>query len=141
MFLVSIASFTNVSISLDDCSVHSTVGLDGYITQPFDESLPSTLCSDTLSKYFGKPVHLVYKGSKLRPASPTLNFPNLAVGVEYQDSYPLLVASEESFEGVVSMTEDWRREQTKEANDLAKHLDTMVIERYCRLLFLILTTF
>ena len=56
--------------------------------------------SRELSKYFGKDVHLIYKGPRPRPCEPTLDFPELAATAVFQDGYPLLVASEESLRSI-----------------------------------------
>ncbi|RDB19507.1 Mitochondrial amidoxime-reducing component 1 [Hypsizygus marmoreus] len=73
--------------------------VDGYIsTSPpslFPSQDPSTP-STTLSTYFGKPVHLVYKGPSARAVDATYEFPELKATSVFQDMYPLLVLSEES---------------------------------------------
>ncbi|THH18415.1 hypothetical protein EW146_g2558 [Bondarzewia mesenterica] len=116
---------------IDDCSVHSFTDIDGYITEPHPASpdKDSALCSATLSHFFGKQVHLMYKGPRFRPSPPTWSFPELDVHVNYQDAYPLLVVSEESFRSVKNMVSKWSEEQDK---DELKNLDTdsLVLERY-----------
>lgn len=72
--------------------------VDGYICESVDG--PKGTASATLSKYFGKPVHLLYKGPRPRPIDPTAQFPNLNATAKYQDMYPLLVLSEESTDAV-----------------------------------------
>lgn len=68
--------------------------MDGYICESLTG--PRGTASATLSKYFGKPVHLVRKGRKPRRIDPTVTFPELDATAKYQDMYPLLVLSEES---------------------------------------------
>lgn len=68
--------------------------VDGYICESLSSDTPSP--SSILSKYFGKPVHLIYKGPRPRPIDPTTSFPDLKATAIYQDMYPLLVLSEES---------------------------------------------
>ncbi|KAF9011098.1 MOSC N-terminal beta barrel domain-containing protein [Cyathus striatus] len=68
--------------------------IDGYICESVSSSGPSP--SEVLSKYFEKPVHLVYKGPRPRPSDPTTAFPKLEATAVFQDMYPLLVLSEES---------------------------------------------
>ncbi|KAF9469581.1 hypothetical protein BDZ94DRAFT_1242756 [Collybia nuda] len=73
--------------------------LDGYISQFLPgPSLGSEgeTPSSILSTYFGKPVHLIYKGPRIRPIQATVEFPELKATAVYQDGYPLLVLSEES---------------------------------------------
>lgn len=117
---------------VEDLSVHSVTEIDGFITRPSDLSLPATLVSDTLSTYFNKPVHLAYKGPRLRPARPTLTNPTLSVGVDYHDGYPLLMASNESFGAVRAMIERWVADQPdgKVGKDVPGHLKTLKIERF-----------
>ena len=117
---------------VEDLTVHSVTEIDGFITRPIDPSLPSTLVSDTLSAYFNKPVHLTYKGPRLRSAYPTLTNPTLSVGVDYHDGYPLLMASNESFEAVRAMIEQWVVNQPdgKVGKDVPGHLKTLKIERF-----------
>ena len=68
--------------------------VDGYISQVHPQ-FPSPSPSDILSKFFGKPVHLVYKGPRPRAVCPTTEFPKLEATSVFQDMYPLLVLSEE----------------------------------------------
>ncbi|KAI0271394.1 hypothetical protein BC834DRAFT_922199 [Gloeopeniophorella convolvens] len=115
---------------VDDCSVFSFTEIDGYITQAHPTSSPDpSYCSDVLSRFVGKPVHLMYKGPRTRPAPPTWSFPKLSASVAYQDAYPILVASEESIQGVQSLVAKWCREQKDEE---LKRWDpkSIVIERY-----------
>lgn len=120
----------NYSIT-DDCSVHSDTGIDGYITQPHPESSNTDplLCSTTLSKYFGKPVHLIFKGPRARPVEPTWSFPDLNARLNYQDGYPLMVVSEESFGSVKKMASQWCSEQDKDEFK-RWNVDSLVLERY-----------
>ncbi|PPQ74417.1 hypothetical protein CVT24_001046 [Panaeolus cyanescens] len=68
--------------------------VDGYICGSTDSS--SASASDILSRYFGFPVHLVFKGPDARRIDPTTAFPNLEAYAKFQDMYPLLILSEES---------------------------------------------
>ncbi|KIM47725.1 hypothetical protein M413DRAFT_439401 [Hebeloma cylindrosporum] len=68
--------------------------VDGYICESINEAKGTA--SATLSRYFEKPVHLVYKGSLPRKIAPTTSFPALDATAKYQDMYPMLVLSEES---------------------------------------------
>ncbi|EEB96297.1 hypothetical protein MPER_04590 [Moniliophthora perniciosa FA553] len=62
--------------SLNDLSMFGVFTVDGYICQAAPESSSSSpelnLPSNTLSAYFGRPVHLVYKGSTPRSLSATV---------------------------------------------------------------------
>ncbi|TFK70463.1 hypothetical protein BDN72DRAFT_838985 [Pluteus cervinus] len=90
--------------------------LDGYICQSLSDS--PTAPSDILSQYFGKPVHLIYKGPRRRVIDATTAFPELNATALYQDMYPLLILSEESMQeieheirpkvGTQGITEGWR---------------------------------
>lgn len=68
--------------------------IDGYICENIVSTGPSP--SAVISKYFGKPMYLIYKGSIPRAIKPTTNFPSLTGAAALQDGYPLLVLSEES---------------------------------------------
>ncbi|KAF8808035.1 hypothetical protein BYT27DRAFT_7099211 [Phlegmacium glaucopus] len=91
--------------------------VDGYICESIAGQPGS---SATLSKYFEKPVHLVFKGPNPRPIPPTTSFPDLKATAKYQDLYPLLVLSEESTKmidaevksrvGTQQIDERWRKE-------------------------------
>ena len=93
--------------------------IDGYICESVAGRHESP--SAILSKYFEKPVHLVFKGPNARLADPTPSFPDLKVTVKIQDMYPLLVLSEESTEmvdaqvqnyiGTQGIDERWREEK------------------------------
>lgn len=72
--------------------------LDGYICQLSTKD--ATLPSEILSKYVGKPVHLVYKGPMARAIDPTYEFPDLKAFAHYQDMYPMMVLSEENLQAV-----------------------------------------
>lgn len=72
--------------------------IDGYICQSSVKGAPSP--SEILSKYIGKPVHLLYKGPLPRPIDPTYEFPDLKATAHFQDMYPLLICSEENAQAV-----------------------------------------
>lgn len=81
------------------------VTIDGYICQAIDPTSPSP--SEVLSKYFGRPVHLVMKGPKRRACDTTLTFPDLVASALFQDGFPLLIASDESTENVGDVINQW----------------------------------
>ena len=66
--------------------------MDAFIARSANGPDPSTV----LTQYFGRPVHLVYKGPRPRVIDATEAFPQLEATAKYQDMYPLLVLSEES---------------------------------------------
>jgi hypothetical protein len=68
--------------------------MDGCIGQSLSGTPDAP--SSALTKYLGKPVHLVYKGPRPRLCNPTFLFPKLEATVLYHDNYPLLFLSEES---------------------------------------------
>ena len=72
--------------------------VDGYICESINEAKGTA--SATLSEYFEKPVHLVYKGPLPRKIAPTTSFPSLDATAKYQDMYPMLVLSEESMAAI-----------------------------------------
>ncbi|KAF7303112.1 cysteinease [Mycena kentingensis (nom. inval.)] len=67
---------------------------DAYICE--STSGASRSPSAILSAYFGRPVHLVYKGAQLPPCEPTATHPDLDARMVYQDCFPLMVLSAES---------------------------------------------
>ncbi|KAF8641062.1 hypothetical protein AX17_000706 [Amanita inopinata Kibby_2008] len=73
--------------------------LDGYICESL-EPLAADSPTVVLSKYFGKPVQLMYKGPRARAVDPTVAFPHLTATAIYQDMYPILVLSEESMDQI-----------------------------------------
>ncbi|GLB43597.1 putative MOSC domain containing protein [Lyophyllum shimeji] len=100
--------------------------VDGYIGQSLpspSSSAPSTSASEILSRYFGKPVHLVYKGPRARAVDATHAFPDLQATSVFQDMYPLLVLSKESMceverevrkrVGEQGVDEMWREERVE----------------------------
>ena len=91
--------------SVDDCTMFKVVKVDGYICQAADPTSPSP--SEVLSKYFGRPVHLVMKGPKNRGCGTTQTFPDLTANALFQDRFPLLVASDESTEKVGDEINQW----------------------------------
>ena len=90
---------------IDDCTMFKVVEVDGYICQALHPTSPSP--SQVLSKYLGRPVHLVMKGPRRRACDPTKTFPDLDASAVYQDGFPLLVASDESLEKVGNEINRW----------------------------------
>uniref|UniRef100_A0A0W0G9P3 MOSC domain-containing protein n=1 Tax=Moniliophthora roreri TaxID=221103 RepID=A0A0W0G9P3_MONRR len=70
------------------------ISINGYIC----ETIKGPSASAILSRYFGKSVHLVFKGTNPRPCKPTDSYPNLKASARYQDGYPLLILSQENVE-------------------------------------------
>ena len=60
-----------------------------------------------MSAYFGKPVHMVYKGPEKRWVNTTHWFPELKATSVYQDEYAVHVLSEESVADVERETRKW----------------------------------
>ncbi|KAF9532098.1 MOSC N-terminal beta barrel domain-containing protein [Crepidotus variabilis] len=110
--------------SIPDLKLWSTP-IDGYISEAI--SGPKGTASAILSKYFEKPVHLLFKGPEPRIVEPTAAFPDLAATSKYQDMYPMLILSEEStievekqlrgYVGTQGIEERWKS-------------DSIVIERF-----------
>jgi len=99
--------------------------LDGYVCEAL--STDKGTASAILSQYFGKPVHLVFKGPRPRPIEPTLGFPDLVGTAKYQDMYPMLILSAES----MSAIEDELRHQMDRLNiDEEWATKSIVVERF-----------
>lgn len=90
---------------VDECTMFKVVKVDGYICQAVDSTSPSP--SEILSKYIGRPVHLVMKGPKYRACDATQTFPDLVASALFQDGFPLLVTSEESLKNVGDEVNRW----------------------------------
>jgi len=95
--------------------------MDGYIC----EASPSP--STVLSQYFGRPVHLAYKGPRPRPCVPTSTFPMLSATAVYQDGYPLLFLSQES---IGEVERELRGRVGQQGIDERWMEDRLVIERF-----------
>ena len=80
--------------SIDDCTMFGKYLVQGYVCASLEPESRSP--SEILSDYFGRSVHLVMKGPRVRPCGPTDAFPDLKASAVFQDGYPFLVASEES---------------------------------------------
>lgn len=99
------APLTTPFLRVDECTMFKVVNVDGYICQAVDPTSPSP--SEVLSKYFGRPVHLVMKGPKYRACGTTQTFPDLVASALFQDRFPLLIASDESLEKVSDEINQW----------------------------------
>lgn len=108
--------------------------LDGYIAQTHP-SFPSP--SEILSEYFGKPVHLVYKGPRPRTVEPTAEFPKLEATSVFQDMYPLLVLSEE---GMAEVEREARERVGQQGVGEEWREARVVIERWAALLCFFLSS-
>ncbi|KAJ7204394.1 MOSC N-terminal beta barrel domain-containing protein [Mycena pura] len=102
------------------------VPFDAYICEALP-SPPSRSPSAILSSYFGRPVHLIYKGAQPRPCEPTVTHPNLDANAVFQDCFPLMVMSEES---TTQITEQLRRHVGTQGIDERWKTDNLVIERF-----------
>jgi len=92
---------------IDKLSLFGDPCFDGYVghSLPLPSSYtPEVLAAPTpssiLSIYFGKPVHLCFKGPSDRVVDKTVNFPDLHATSVFQDMYPLMVLSKESMSEV-----------------------------------------
>ena len=90
---------------IENCTMFKVVEVDGYICEALCPTRPSP--SESLSKFFGLPVHLVMKGPKRRPCDPTLTSPDLNASAMFQDGFPLLLASDESLDNVGDEINRW----------------------------------
>lgn len=126
---------TDLSIICDSYRLEKVMMWGNAIHGHICESLPSSSSpspsqsqspSAILSRYFDKPVHLVFKGSRPRPCDPTPVFPDLKATAVFQDGYPLLVASEES---LLAVETELRGHVGKQGVDERWKSDRLVIER------------
>lgn len=123
MSFVSSASVSTSGSMTDIIFAPNYPPVDGYICGLSSESKD---VSTILSKYFGKPVHLVFKGPRPRSIDPTVSFPDLVATARYQDNFPVLILSEESTEVI----ENEMQNQLNERNiDQRWKTDSIVIER------------
>lgn len=84
---------------LTDVSIWTSSGLNAYVCQSISKNQKSP--SEAISTFLGRDVYLVIKGPIVRPCDPTPRFNDLGTAsrpatVEFQDGYPLLIASTES---------------------------------------------
>jgi uncharacterized protein len=84
--------------SLEECTMFGTYKMDAYVCGAQSPTEPSP--SQVLSDYLDRDVYLVMKGPTRRACPPTAAFPELRANTQFQDGYPLLVASEESLDAV-----------------------------------------
>ncbi|KAJ7459038.1 hypothetical protein B0H11DRAFT_2060107 [Mycena galericulata] len=102
------------------------VPFDAYVCEALP-SPPSRSPSAILSSYFGRPVHLVYKGDQIRPCDPTATHPNLEATAVFQDCFPLMVLSEES---TTRIEEELRGHVGTQGIDERWKTENLVIERF-----------
>jgi len=99
------------------------IPFDAYICDTVSSPSPSEI----LSSYFGRPVHMVYKGSQPRPVDPTPAHPKLNATAVFQDCYPLMVLSQES---TARIEEELRGHVGQQGIDERWSTDSLVIERF-----------
>ncbi len=87
-----------------------TYVVQGYVCPSSEPGTRSP--SEILSDYFGRAVHLVMKGPRVRPCPPTWAFPDLEASAVFQDGYPFLVASEESLQEVRRVVSQFAQDET-----------------------------
>ncbi|KAJ7687348.1 MOSC domain-containing protein [Mycena rosella] len=102
------------------------VPFDAYICEALP-SPPSRSPSAILSSYFGRPVHLVYKGAQPRACDPTFSHPKLEAKAVFQDCYPMMVLSEESTKRV---EQELRSHVGTQGIDEHWKTGSLVIERF-----------
>ncbi|KAJ7610880.1 MOSC N-terminal beta barrel domain-containing protein [Roridomyces roridus] len=108
---------------LDQVKFYTVSPWEAYICEALG---PSRSPSEILSSYFGRPVHLVFKGERERLCEPTPTYNKKAPAV-FQDCYPLMVLSEES---VTRIEEELRNHVGKQGVDEHWRTDRVVIERF-----------
>ncbi|KAJ7492265.1 MOSC N-terminal beta barrel domain-containing protein [Mycena latifolia] len=102
------------------------VPFDAYICEALP-SPPSRSPSAILSSYFGRPVHLVYKGAQPRACDPTATHPKLEAKAVFQDCFPLMVLSQES---TTRIEEELRGHVGAQGIDERWKTESLVIERF-----------
>ncbi|KAJ7150381.1 MOSC N-terminal beta barrel domain-containing protein [Mycena filopes] len=102
------------------------VPMDAYIAEALP-SRPSRSPSEILSSYFGRPVHLVYKGPQPRACDPTPTHPNLEAKAVFHDCYPILLLSAES---VPRVEEELRTHVGTQGIDERWRVERLGIERF-----------
>ncbi|KAJ7665432.1 MOSC N-terminal beta barrel domain-containing protein [Mycena polygramma] len=102
------------------------VPFDAYICEALP-SPPSRSPSVILSSYFGRPVHLVYKGAQPRPCEPTPTHPKLDATAVFQDCFPLMVLSQES---TTRVEEELRGHVGIQGIEERWKTESLVIERF-----------
>lgn len=102
------------------------VPFDAYICEALPSS-PSRSPSEILSSYFGRPVHLVYKGAQPRACDATATHPELEATAVFQDCFPLMVLSQES---TTRIEEELRDHVGTQGIDERWATDKLVIERF-----------
>jgi len=100
--------------------------VDGYVCESVSGGRSP---SESLSRYFGKPVSLVYKGPRPREIDPTTRAPELKATAKYQDMYPLLILSEES---TAAIEAELRGHVGTQGIDASWATGSVAIERYSR---------
>lgn len=122
--------------SITDVGFWSGARLDGYVVESTTPSPSSPSPSELISQYFKSPVLLVMKGPVRRAVEATPAFPQLEARAQFQDGYPLFIASEESLkdlQGYVSVSasgkdEKWR--VGKIDKEAWKNGERLKMERY-----------
>jgi hypothetical protein len=84
------------SCSITDIGFWEDKRLDGYVVQSVSSFPQQKSPSELISQFLGLPVFLIQKGPIPRAVKPTPVFPFLAGEAQFQDRYPLFLASEES---------------------------------------------
>ncbi|KAJ7724219.1 MOSC N-terminal beta barrel domain-containing protein [Mycena metata] len=102
------------------------VAMDAYISEALP-SPPARSPSVILSDYFGRPVHLVYKGPQPRTCDPTPTHPNLEAKAVFQDCFPLMVLSAES---TMRVEEELRGHVGTQGIDERWRSESLGIERF-----------
>ncbi|KAJ6463749.1 hypothetical protein DFH09DRAFT_1226904 [Mycena vulgaris] len=102
------------------------VPFDAYICEALP-SPPSRSPSEILSSYFGRSVHLVYKGAQPRACEKTATHPKLEAKAVFQDCFPLMVLSEES---TARIEEELRGHVGTQGIDERWKTESLVIERF-----------
>ncbi|KAG2136504.1 uncharacterized protein EDB93DRAFT_1242371 [Suillus bovinus] len=106
-----------------DISLWGKNDIEGYVCQTNTGRSPSEI----LSQYMGLSVHLAVKGPRPRTCPPTVRFPDLDAPSYFQDSYPLLVVSEESVAAVEKLIQGMVGMQGIEEKWSS---DTLQVERF-----------
>lgn len=91
----------------------------GPITMTFHSESDANSASSVLSKFFGFPVYLLFKGPSRRMVDATPSHPHLpkTTSAKFQDGYPFLVASVESLVAVEDVIHELANDETNKLGD------------------------
>lgn len=96
-----------------------TKPISGPYTMTFHSESDANSASSVLTKFFGYPVYLLFKGPSRRMVDATPSHPHLpkTTSAKFQDGYPFLVASVESLVAVEDVVHELAEDETNKLGD------------------------